>query len=202
MQAELYAARRYRIVAVDPDRLMKDDDCTITLFDDTAPLHLTADSIQGREDGIAWNARVLVDLPEVLRSRGARQTALLSAVAWDTDQAGRALLSFDNRNERQSLKRHVFHSVSADFQMLFPRAAYRLVPLKYTPKYHVLFELDPERIVPILVDRVVGEAVERTPPIKRSCRATRASSAVCRLIVTSPWWNYREARTACKCGSS
>src|SRR5688572_27990823 len=164
---------------------MKDDDCTITLFDDTAPLHLTADSIQGREDGIAWNARVLVDLPEVLRSRGARQTALLSAVAWHTDQAGRALLSFDNRNERQSLKRHAFHSVSADFQMLFPRAAYRLVPLKYTPKYHVLFELDPERIVPLLVDRVAVEAVERTPPIKRSCRATRASSAVCRLIVTS-----------------
>lgn len=201
LQGELYSAKRYRIVMVDPNPLLKDDDFAITLFDDKARLHLTPDSIQRREDTIAWNAEVLVDLPEALMRRGARQTVLLTAVAWDTDEAGRALVSFDNRfqfspkwtfdffdrpvlaegqglatgpppqtpeeiarhKELLRLNKHVFYSVNADFEMLYPRVTYRLIPLKYTPKYHVLFEVDPEKVVPILTDRLPGEAVERTP---------------------------------------
>jgi len=201
LQAELYSAKRSRIVMVNSNPLIKDDDFTVTLFNGTAPLQLTQDSIQRRADTIAWNAVVLVDLPEVLRRAGAKQTVLLTAVAWDTDEAGRALVSFDNRfqfspnwtfdffdrpvlaegqglatgpppqtpkeiarhKELLSLNKHVFYSVNADFEMLFPRVTYRLVPLKYTPKYHVLFEVDPEKIVPILTDRSPGEVVERTP---------------------------------------
>jgi hypothetical protein len=200
LEIELYSAKRYRIVTVNSNLLMKDEDFAVTLFDDKARLHLTADTIQRREDTIAWNAEVLVDLPELLRSRGAKQTVLLTAVAWDTDDAGRALLSFDNRfqfsprwtfdffdrpvlaegqglatgppprtpeeiarhKDLLKLAKHVFYSVNADFEMLFPSAKYRLFPLKYTPKYHVLLEVDPEKIVPILMDRLPGEA-GRTP---------------------------------------
>jgi hypothetical protein len=201
LQAELYTARRFRIVTVDSSPLMNDDDFVVTLFDDRTRLRLTAGSIQRREDTIAWNAVVLGDLPEVLRSRGATQTVLFSAVAWDTDEAGRAAVSFDNRfqfspkwtfdffdrpvlaegdglatgpppqtpeevarhKELLKLNKYAFYSVNADFEMLFPRVTCRLVPLKHTPKYHVLFEVDPEKVVPVLTDREPGEDVERTP---------------------------------------
>jgi hypothetical protein len=175
-QAELYSAKRFRIVEVDNSVLMRDEDFTVSLFDDLAALHLTKDTIQRREETFAWNALILVDLPDVLRRFGARQTVLFSGLAWDTDESGRASESSNNRfqsppqtareiarhRESRKLNKRAFYSVTADFE-LFPGNRYRVVPLKYTPKYHVLFEVDPEKIVPILVDRVPGEVVERTP---------------------------------------
>ncbi len=175
-QAELYSAKRFRIVDVDTSVLMRDDDFTVTLFDDLAALHMTKDAIQRREDTFAWNALVLVDLPDVLRTLGARQTVLFSGFAWDTDESGRAFESSGNQfqspprtaqeiarhPESRKLNERASHSVTADFA-LFPTDRYRLVPLKYTPKAHVLLEVDPEKMVPILVDRVPGEVVERTP---------------------------------------
>ncbi len=175
-QAELYSAKRFRIVEVDTSVLMRDDDFTVTLFDDLAALHLTQDAIQRREDTFAWNARVLVEIPDVLRRLGARQTVLFSGLKWDTDESGRAVESSGNRfrsppqtaqeivgrQTSRKLNKRAFYSVVAYFE-LFSGNRYRLEPLKYTPKYHVLFEADPEKIVPVLVDRVPGEVVVRTP---------------------------------------
>ena len=175
-QAELYSAKRFRMVEVDTSVLMRDDDFTVTLFDDLAALHVTKDAIQRWEDAFAWNALVLVDLPDVLRTLGARQTVLFFGLAWDTDGSGRVVESSGNRfrsppqtaqeiarhRESRQLNKHAFYSVTAAFE-LFPTDRYRLVPLKYTPKAHVLFEIDAEKIVPILLDRVPGEVVERTP---------------------------------------
>ena len=41
--------------------------------------------------------------------------------------------------------------MSAAFE-LFPETKYRLVPLNYTPKYSVIYEIDPERQVLFIVD--------------------------------------------------
>lgn len=160
LQVVLYSAKRFRIVAVDTGILMKDDDFTVTLFDDLAPLHLTKDAIHRREHGFAWNTLVLIDVPDVLTRLGARQTMLFSGLAWDTDESGRA---FESSNNRSRLNKRVFYSVMAHVQLLGSGITYGLVPLQYTPKYHVLFEVDPEKVVPILTDRVPGEVVERTP---------------------------------------
>ena len=175
-QAEVYSAKRFRIVEVDISVLMRDDDFTVTLFDDLAALHLTKDAIQRRDDTFAWSALVLVDLPDVLRRLGARQTVLLSGLAWDMDESGRAVESSGNQfrsspqtaqeiarhQKSRKLNKRAFYSVVAHFE-LFSSNRYRLEPLRYTPKYHVLFEVDPEKMVPILVDRVPGEVVVRTP---------------------------------------
>jgi hypothetical protein len=164
LQAELYSAKRFRVVLVDTDVLMRDDDFAVTLFDDTAPLHLTQDSVRRYEEAFAWSALSRGELPEALKAFGARQTVLFSGVAWDTDDAGRAMESSENRFDLRKRNKRAFYSVSADFQLLVPGTRYRLAPLKYTPKYSVLFELDPDRLVPIAVDRPVeGERITRTP---------------------------------------
>ncbi|HEY5565616.1 MAG TPA: hypothetical protein VIM81_00030 [Gammaproteobacteria bacterium] len=192
LQAELYSAKRFRIVIVDTSLLLKDDDFTVTPFDDVTPIHLTQESVHRWEDTVAWTALMKIDVPALLKIAGMRPTVLLSMIAWDTDESGNAFYSSDNRFEFSSdwtfddlnrpvlrtppgeqggvagpppqtpaeiarhrqllrLNKHAFYSVSAAFE-LFPETKYRLVPLNYTPKYSVIYEIDPERQVLFIVD--------------------------------------------------
>lgn len=204
LQAELYFAKRSRIVTVNASLLLTDDDFTVTPFDDIAPLHVTKGNVQRYEEAFSWVGWIIADLPEAVRAAGVRQAINLYGLAWDTDEFGRASESSENRfqfspqwtfdffdrpilglREGQGLAtgpppqtpaeiaRHkallklnksAFYSVSADFQLLLPNARYRLAPLKYTPKYSVIFELDPAKLVPITLDRPPsGEPITRTP---------------------------------------
>jgi hypothetical protein len=204
LQAELYSAKRFRIVALETSLLLEDDDFTVTPFDDVPPIHLTKDVVHRWEDAVAWSGLMKIDLPEALSALGARPTAMLSAMAWDTDESGNAFESSLNRFEYspywtfddsdrprlevpegqkgvagpppqtpaeiarhkalKALNKHAFFSVHASFELLFPRATYMLVPLKYAPKYSVIYEVDPEKRVPITVDRSPdGSVPHRTP---------------------------------------
>ena len=97
LQAELYSARRSRVVLVDTDILMRDDDFTITPFEDVGPLRITKDVVLRYDESVSWAGSIVSDLPVLLRN--AKQPVHLHAVAWDTDDAGRASVSSDNRFE-------------------------------------------------------------------------------------------------------
>lgn len=204
LQAELYSARRSRVVSVDTTILMRDDDFALTPFDDVEPLHITKGNVQRYDEAFSWGGWIAADLPEVARAAGVRQAINLYGLAWDTDESGRASEASSNRfqfspqwtfdffdqpilktpeggqaiatgpppqtaqeiarhKELLKLNKRAFYSVTADFQV-FPSTRYRLVPMKYTPKYSVLFEIDPEKAVPIAREKPAeGEVVTRTP---------------------------------------
>jgi hypothetical protein len=155
------------------------------------------------EEAFSWVGTILADLPEAVRRANVRQRVNLYGLAWDTNEAGVASESSENRfqfspnwafdffdqpvlelrdgngmatgpppqtpqeiarhKELLRLNKRAFYSVTADFQV-FPNTRYRLLPLKYTPRYSVLFEVDPEKVVPIIRESPLdGDVVTRTP---------------------------------------
>jgi hypothetical protein len=60
----------------------------------------------------------------------------------------------------QDLEKHAFYSVAAVFQDLDGKN-YSLSPLKYTPRYSVIFEIDPDRLFVTQFDPTPGETQVR-----------------------------------------
>jgi hypothetical protein len=204
IKTELYSAKRYRIVAADSGLLLKDEEFTVTPFDNVDPIHLSKEHVLRWDDAVAWNGEMHIDVPAPLQALGFKPTVLISMMAWDTDEAGNALDSsanrfkyspywrFDNLDQPKleipagesaiagpppqtpediarhkqllKLKKHAFYSVRATFE-LSPNTKYMLVPLKSTPKYSVIFEVDPKKDVPFKVDSppLEGAVTSRTP---------------------------------------
>lgn len=162
-QAEIYSAKRFRIVIPEVSLLLKDEDFTFTPFDDVAPIHLTRENVLRWEDSVAWNARMDIDVPREVRAAGLRPTVLLSMMAWDTDKLGNAISSSEARQKQLETVKHAFYSVRAELE-LAPDRRYMLVPLKYTPKYAVIYEIDPEKQVLFMTERPApGDEFKRTP---------------------------------------
>lgn len=90
LQKITYLAIRHRIVKVDTKLLLKDDDFTLTPFDDMGPLHIKQTEVVRQENWIRWTGQVQ-NLPPMF------EPFRISAHAWDTDPSGNASPSRENR---------------------------------------------------------------------------------------------------------
>jgi hypothetical protein len=73
----------------------------------------------------------------------------VAAHGWELDGEGNARVSSRRRDE------HAFWSVQATLEV--PGGSNVLMPLKYTPKYSVVYEITPDTLVPIRVDFMPGD---------------------------------------------
>ncbi len=160
----LYFSSRHRIVKADTKLLQKDDDFTVTLFSDVEPLHFRQESVMRQIDAVYWNGSIVFpqDVQVELDKNKIKVQTMISMHAWDLDASGNAYLSLENRfkaiagpppktieeierhRKLKKLKKHQFYGVEAVFQTLDGKK-YGLVPLKHTPKYSVLYEINPDK---------------------------------------------------------
>lgn len=163
----LYFAERSKIVRVDTSVLRRGEPFTISLFDG-ASIRVKPDG-KPAGDSTVWTGRIVT--PEVkaadlgvnqaqLDNLGLSRQQLFDAIhrlrfsitAWDVDRAsGRATFAAPGRGAgvmappdsraETPVKRRAFHSVLGEIAI--GGVTYRLRPLERTPKYHVLYRVDP-----------------------------------------------------------
>lgn len=76
-------------------------------------------------------------------SSGTRMGAGLIAGA--TPETLSTVAPEDQVSKVPDIMRHAFKTVSGSFRSLITHKSYRIASLKYTPRYHIIYEIDPEK---------------------------------------------------------
>lgn len=98
LQEHLYFAARYRVVEVDTELLLNAEEFTITLFEDIGPITLERKQLIRGEDNFSWFGSQKVYGPAAQFYQTLRDPLLtITALSWDLDTDGNALLSSQNR---------------------------------------------------------------------------------------------------------
>lgn len=149
LQEQTYFASRHRIVSVNVDALLQENDVTFTPFADSAPMRLLFTRLDRQWNEFAyWHGRYEND-PLFRVTGGAVELPVKVAMAaWDVDESGTAVHSGPYT--------HAFFSAFAVFE-LPGSARYVVQPLKYTPRYSVVYEMARDAIIPVRIDRQPGE---------------------------------------------
>lgn len=169
-----YFAKRYRIVEVNSDLFFGDEAFSITPFEDISVV-VARDSLKERAGSATWHGTIIdpyvsmSDLEvseEQLAQEGTSKISVYKALLglrfglmdWDSDgQTGNAYPSYENKGlqtsrrpvevpDLQTFKKHAFRSVIGLTNLdVFQLGQYMLVPLQFTPKYHLIYEMDPQK---------------------------------------------------------
>lgn len=177
LKKETYFAKQYRIVKVNTDVLVNAEQIRISLFDGLS-VTLEVSSVDVHPEGfeILWRGRFIepsgVSIDELVAGGMSRKGAEKVASQLNSLTIGAAQVSYDE-NARLKYGHHFprfseFRSASRRFSLdgqspiyevgfyihrvVLPKV-YELRPLASDPQYHVLIELDPDKIYAIPIER-------------------------------------------------
>ncbi len=176
LKKRLYFASRHRIVTIDTSLLSKREiDFTITPFEDVQITVSTKEVIEKPHRGtVSWKGEMHVSgLEDALSQLTDAERSYLSVKelkyalsdinlfisTWDIDkETGIATRSTERKGsvspeptpipKLPDLRKNAFKSVGGNFTIIPSGKRYVLTPLKYSPKYHVIYEIDPKKSYP------------------------------------------------------
>jgi hypothetical protein len=139
LQEYTYFASRHRIVKVDVAALRQGRDVTVTPFDDVEPIGLVFERFTQWDT--FWHGSYR-DAPRGIFA------ITIGMFAYDVDESGAAVHAAQDRGK--------FFSVSAVFDVP-GHNKYVLQPLKYTPRYSVIYEITRDTLIPYRIDIMPGD---------------------------------------------
>ena len=140
-----YFASRYRIVKADVDALLQERDLTITPFSDMQPIGLVFDRLEHYRT--FWKGYYQND--PLFRATGEYYLRVgISMSAWDVDDSGTAVLTAQDKG--------TFYSVSATLDVPGD-SKYILEPLRFTPRYSVIYEMPRDTVTAFRIDATPGD---------------------------------------------
>jgi len=144
LKDQTYFAARYRIVKVNVDALFQERNIAITPFSDMKPIGLVFDRLS-RET--FWHG--FYENDPIYAVTGNRLLSFtISMVAYGVDESGAAV--------RVAQDQGSFFAVSAIFDVLGD-SKYVLRPLKFSPKYSVIYEIRRDAVIPVRIDTTPGD---------------------------------------------
>ncbi|HEY7671131.1 MAG TPA: hypothetical protein VIC71_02855 [Gammaproteobacteria bacterium] len=180
LQEELYFASRHRIVRADIDVLLEGRDIIVTPFADVVPIKLVHERLDRQgDDAVFWRGHVrFPENDELFKTAGVGIPAWISMFGWHLDEEGNAhsmgtLVNLESDARPQHLERNAFYSADAVLQAPPSGTQYVLRPLKYTPRYSVIYEISPDTLIPIRIDDTPGQPDNRTEYEKELLRRYR-----------------------------
>lgn len=193
LMRQLYFSKRYRIVEVDAELLKSSKNITLNFFEDIN-IPLNREAIKKGSGSLTWLGQMqfgedegVVIPPESessLKEVGLTPEKLLSHLRRVTfyvndydvnNKTGEAVPSAISpkgatserplhSSELPDFTRNSFSSVYGGANYLPTRQNFMVMPLQYSPKYHVVYELDNEKIFPTNID---SDGYVPTPENKR-----------------------------------
>lgn len=144
LEDQTYFAARHRIVKVNAYALFQRQDVFITPFGDMQPIELIFDSL---DRDTRWKGYYQND--PIYAATGQRVLLVrFSMFAYTVDDAGNAVNTAQERAD--------FFSVSAVLDV--PGGSkFVLTPLKFTPRYSVIYEIRRDTVIPFRIDVLPGD---------------------------------------------
>jgi hypothetical protein len=151
LKEALYFAARHRIVTANAALLLTASEITVTPFDDAPVINLIAlpgsPEREFHDQHVFWRGRYREYPLDIFGPNGPPPpSATIASHAWDLTASGEQIKQLD------SLEKHAFYSVSAVFEPPGAASRYILMPLKYTPRYSVIFEIRRDTVIPVRTD--------------------------------------------------
>jgi len=161
LQEHGYFASRYRIVRVNTSLLESEEQFTISFFDDVSlTVQVQERDVHPQGYRLSWSGKVVDppispkfledqgNTPEQAKFMHASMFGItISAIKYDYDEANdQSFPSYTRDSNERASRSSTFYGVGAFFAVSSLPAHYSLRALKNDKRYHVLFEIDQDKI--------------------------------------------------------